>query len=160
MLRKTLVLTLITVIVIILLPIPEVAVADVTLEGDTYHCEYKWEYKNSKWTYTARIAKWDYDDYHSIPVEQRKNYGFMVTTLDPEVKEIGNKLHELAAKEGYSSYDEASFVLAFVQSLRYTPDILTGYDEYPRFPVETLVDDGGDCEDTAILYATLIRIIG
>jgi len=33
------------------------------------------------------------------------------------------------------------------------------YDEYPRFPVETLVDDGGDCEDTSILFATLMLIL-
>jgi hypothetical protein len=51
--------------------------------------------------------------------------------------------------------------LAFVQSLPYTSDNVTeGYNEYPRFPIETLVDDGGDCEDTSILFATLTLIWG
>lgn len=69
-------------------------------------------------------------------------------------------MHGLALKEGYGAYDEVSAILAFVQSLRYTSDSAsTGYDEYPRFPVETLVDDGGDCEDTAILFATLVLIL-
>jgi hypothetical protein len=46
---------------------------------------------------------------------------------------------------------------ARVQSLPYTSDdVTTGFDEYPRFPLETLVDDGGDCEDSAILTAALI----
>jgi len=52
-------------------------------------------------------------------------------------------------------------VLAFVQSLPYTSDsVTTGRDEYPRFPIETLVDDGGDCEDTSILFATLTLLMG
>lgn len=32
--------------------------------------------------------------------------------------------------------------------------------EYPKYPLETLVDEVGDCEDTAILYAALIRTLG
>jgi len=48
-----------------------------------------------------------------------------------------------------------------VQSLPYTSDNeTTGYDEYPRYPIETLVDNGGDCEDTAILAAALIDAMG
>ena len=34
------------------------------------------------------------------------------------------------------------------------------YLEYPRFPLETLVDGGGDCEDTSFLFATLTLIMG
>lgn len=30
----------------------------------------------------------------------------------------------------------------------------------PRCPVETLVEQAGDCEDTAILYASLVRTLG
>jgi hypothetical protein len=33
-------------------------------------------------------------------------------------------------------------------------------DEYPRYPVETLFDRGGDCEDTSILVATLLDSLG
>jgi hypothetical protein len=45
--------------------------------------------------------------------------------------------------------------------LEYTSDLVTeGYDEYPRYPIETLVDKGGDCEDTAILAASIIRGMG
>jgi hypothetical protein len=74
---------------------------------------------------------------------------------------VGNKLHEAASQEGYGAYETISFMLAFVQSLPYTSDsVTTGFDEYPRFPLETLVDNGGDCEDTAILFATLVLIEG
>jgi hypothetical protein len=61
----------------------------------------------------------------------------------------------------YGSYDKVSFVLAFVQSLQYTSDNVTeGFNEYPRFPIETIVDDGGDCEDTSILFASITLSMG
>jgi hypothetical protein len=41
------------------------------------------------------------------------------------------------------------FLLSFVQSLRYYSE----KGEYPRYPTETVIDKGGDCEDTAILMA-------
>ncbi len=74
---------------------------------------------------------------------------------------LADKLNASAQSLGYGSYDQVSFVLAFVQSLPYTSDnVTTGNDEYPRFPIETLVDDGGDCEDTSILFASLTLIMG
>lgn len=48
-----------------------------------------------------------------------------------------------------------------MQSLPYALDSVTSpHDEYPRYPIETLVDEGGDCEDTSILLASLIHSMG
>jgi len=48
-----------------------------------------------------------------------------------------------------------------VQSLPYTVDsVTTSFDEYPRYPIETLVDNGGDCEDTSILLAAIVDKLG
>ena len=55
-----------------------------------------------------------------------------------------------------SMRDELEAQLAFVQHLRY----LQERGEYPRYPMETVIDRGGDCEDTAILMAFLARRIG
>jgi hypothetical protein len=62
-------------------------------------------------------------------------------------------------KENTDSKTEAAHqVVAFVQSIPYSKDyISTGYNEYPRYPIETLVDGSGDCEDTAILTAALLK---
>ncbi|HEX3012335.1 MAG TPA: transglutaminase-like domain-containing protein, partial [Syntrophomonadaceae bacterium] len=50
---------------------------------------------------------------------------------------------------------------AFVQSFPYVSDsISTPSDEYPRYPVETLLQKEGDCEDTAILTAVLLNELG
>lgn len=49
-----------------------------------------------------------------------------------------------------------NMVVDFVQSLEYQAEA----GEYPKYPVETLVDGGGDCEDTAILLAALLDQLG
>ena len=52
-------------------------------------------------------------------------------------------------------------VVSFIQSLPYTSDnVTTGFDDYPRYPIETLVHDGGDCEDTSILASALLDLMG
>jgi len=71
------------------------------------------------------------------------------------------KIQKAAHEAGFSEYETVEFAASFVQSLPYTDDsITTPYDEYPRYPVETLVDGGGDCEDTSILLASLIDKMG
>ena len=38
--------------------------------------------------------------------------------------------------------------------------VTTEWNEYPRYPLETLFDRGGDCEDTSILVAALLDRMG
>lgn len=53
---------------------------------------------------------------------------------------------------------KVDFLIDFVQNLPYVPDdIGTGYDDYTKHMVETLVDGGGDCEDTAVMLASLLQ---
>jgi hypothetical protein len=52
---------------------------------------------------------------------------------------------------------------AFLHETWYIMGQLTGYvtddtlHETPRYPLETLLSGGGDCEDTSILFASLIK---
>lgn len=48
------------------------------------------------------------------------------------------------------------FCLRFVQSIDYHPD---RGGEYPRYPSEMVMDGWGDCEDSAILLALLVRML-
>jgi len=73
------------------------------------------------------------------------------------IEGLANELSEAARARGLNRAEKAQFVANFVQSLPYTSDnVTTGYDEYPRYPLETLVDKGGDCEDTSILACALL----
>ena len=138
----------------------------VNAQVDYYHEDFEWSYKGLDWTWSLDIPKASYEAYKSVSVSTRlhyqaSGYGFLTTTNDAYLQMVAEKLKEASSQEGYESYDEVSFVLAFIQSLPYTSDSVTsGYDEYPRFPLETLVDNGGDCEDTSILFATLTLIMG
>lgn len=61
-----------------------------------------------------------------------------------------------AQKEGYNEWELVNLVIDFVQSLEYQTE--TG--EYPKYPIETLKDGGGDCEDTAILLSAVLDELG
>ena len=140
--------------------------SEVKAQDDYYHQHFEWNYKGYDWTWSLDIPKTLYEAYKNVPVSTRleyqaSGYGFLTTTNDAYLQMVAEKLQEASSQEGFESYDEVSFVLAFIQSLPYTSDSVTsGHDEYPRFPLETLVDNGGDCEDTAILFATLTIIMG
>lgn len=47
-------------------------------------------------------------------------------------------------------------ILEYVRDIPFVHDV----GEYPRFPIETIVDNCGDCEDKAILCASLLTIAG
>jgi hypothetical protein len=155
----------ISLILIVSTPIFTLKPATAQTSG-TYDKTFSWDYDGKHWNWNLSIPVALYDAYKNVPVYTRtKNgpsgYGFLTTTDDAYVQMVAQKLNETATGQGYSSYDKVSFVLAFVQSLPYTSDNVTeGYNEYPRFPIETLVDGGGDCEDTSVLFATITLIMG
>jgi len=45
----------------------------------------------------------------------------------------------------------------FESSIHYISD---GIDDFSKYPIETLAEGGGDCEDKSILFASLVRGIG
>lgn len=127
---------------------------------------YKWRYDNREWTYTSTYSSAVHnclahpdirDDYARFDYAQYVQARFD----DQAIAGMVEKFREVATTRGYSDREVAEFLLAFVQSLTYaTDDVTTPYDEWPRFPMETLYVQGGDCEDTAILYAALIQAMG
>ncbi|MEM4366690.1 MAG: hypothetical protein QW035_00985 [Candidatus Anstonellales archaeon] len=67
----------------------------------------------------------------------------------------------IRAKAAEIGADEAELALLFVQSINYEVDALYApYDDYPKYPIETIVDGFGDCEDTTILLASLLMNMG
>jgi hypothetical protein len=71
-----------------------------------------------------------------------------------------NRLKDASESKSYRARNDYHNVVAFVQNIAYEKDIdpVTGAEsEYPKHPIETLADGNGDCEDTAILAAALLR---
>lgn len=118
---------------------------------------FEWHYKGNLYSITVNIAG---EDYYTYSLRERvSNYASYVISDDQSVNEVAYKLNHIAVEElRLSSYKKAEFILAFVQSMKYMLDNQTkGMIEYPRYPVETLVDGGGDCEDSAILFVSIIQ---
>jgi len=84
------------------------------------------------------------------------DYGVYVSDTydDPYLKDLVGKFETYANQRDQDDLAVINHMMSFVQNLEYTTDkVGTGYNEYPKFPIETLVDKDGDCEDTCILLA-------
>lgn len=80
---------------------------------------------------------------------------------DPYIDSLVSDLREFGNRQGYSDRQLVNHAVAVVQQMEYTQDkAATGYNEYPKYPIETLVDRGGDCEDSCILLAQLLQKLG
>ncbi len=125
--------------------------------------EYSWVYGGKDWTWELVVYQSMYDYFKEMPRPPTINYSVYVTNPldDSYIDRLVEDINEAAAEENYSEYQTVEFATAFVQNLPYTVDsVTTPFDEYPRYPIETLVDNGGDCEDTSILLASILDSMG
>ena len=133
---------------------------------DYYEVEHSWKYKGKDCSITLNISKNLYNYYrndreHLAYVYQFNNgemppnyYSFMLSEFDrPVMQSIAKEFSRYA----HSEKDRIELALTFVQSLRYAFDTESkGKDEYVRYPVETLVDGCGDCEDKVALLVAIL----
>ncbi len=131
--------------------------------GNLINREYRWYYDNRLWSWSIYIHEGHYNYFKNLKRPATNDYSVYVTNPmdDQYIADLVNKFKKDVQKYGYTERETVEFIVSFVQSLQYVPDDLsTGYDEYPKYPLETLVDQGGDCEDTSILLASLLREMG
>lgn len=124
---------------------------------------YQWSYGWDIWTWQVQLPQGFYDYFRALPRPPTVDYSVYITNPydDDLIRTIVKRIEEAAQSSGYSEYETVSLAAAFVQSLPYTSDSVTaGFDEYPRYPIETLFDNGGDCEDTSILMAAILEEMG
>lgn len=99
--------------------------------------------------YTERLRILDYGAYTADGYDERS------------INSLVDQFRRYASENNLSDRQTINHMMAFVQQLKYAQDKpATGYNEYPKFPIETLYDRGGDCEDTSILLASLLQKFG
>ena len=130
-----------------------------------YFKTYTWNYNFKSYSFNVDIPIERYSYYKTLDVDRSPSsaseMASFVTADDVIVMEIANQLTTTAQRYTYDYYEIADFSLRFVQNLKYTYDnYTTPTNEYWRFPVETLVDETGDCEDTSVLYASIMEAMG
>ncbi len=140
--------------------------------GGLVNHEYTWKWKGDGYTVNLGI---DFEDYSYAkklyPIEERRQsrpnherdrtfvtLSYEDDRMSPYLKELADSLIDVY-KEKHSNVqmkDYLDYLLAFTQYIQYqTDEEYMGYSEYWKFPLETLYDEGGDCEDTSILFAAL-----
>ncbi|MFC7077770.1 hypothetical protein [Haloarcula halophila] len=111
--------------------------------------------------FTIRFAEQLYDYYQGRV--RTGNYGaYTSDTFDKNaISGITNSLEAYRDRNDMTDRQMIDHAIAWVQGMEYTQDKpATGYNEYPKYPLETLYDRGGDCEDTAILLAEVFNKLG
>ena len=124
---------------------------------------WKSEYDGYSYSVTYQINKNLYDFYRS-----KDRYG-QSTPNDCEsyIKEAQScaaadaviaEFNGLRTKYGWSEWQEMQEVITFVQTMPYMTDSdFIGRSEYLKYPIETLYDGTGDCEDFSFLLACLLK---
>jgi predicted transglutaminase-like cysteine proteinase len=122
--------------------------------------EYTWYYNGA---HTLKIPQvdWFSDYYQSLDRFDIIDYAAYV--FDPyDDGYIGFLVDLILQQKNFKTdVEKINFVASFVQSIEYKNDDPNNESyEYPRYPLETLHDKQGDCEDKAILTASLLQSLG
>lgn len=129
--------------------------------SETTTREYTQTVDNRKTEFTIQIptvlSKY-YKSRSRIP-----EYGAYVSDQydDQYIKSLTTDFERFGDRNGLSTREVIDHIIGFVQQLQYSRDkASTGFNEYPKYPTETLLDKGGDCEDTCILLASMLEQMG
>jgi len=119
--------------------------------------DFKWRYKWKNQQLSIPHPGFLYEHYSSVKRSYNEDYSLYVfDSYDNDyITLIANLL--LDKIDGKNDIDIINFAASFIQNLNYKKDSDTNESfEYPRYPIETIDNDGGDCEDLAILAASIL----
>ena len=129
--------------------------------GETLSKSFTWSYNKKIWNMNLEVSERKYDYYNSLPTPYVDSYvgdltySKMVSSDDESIIDVSQKLKKMADNEGFDEIQLAEFVLAFVQSKEYEWEM----GNYIKNPFLTLIGEG-DCEDSAILTASILGALG
>ena len=135
----------------------------ILVEGQSSNTYY-WTFKGKEYTLTWTLDSDDYEYYKNItkhrrPADDSERLSYF-TYNSRNIQQVASKLTDLS--RGMTNLDRANLVLKFVQlctDYQYDSEYI-GKSEYWKYPLETLFEARGDCEDTSILYCTLMKAMG
>jgi len=131
---------------------------------------YKWYYGGKNWELTIDIPEKKYTYYKEADVDRTPQNNLdssnlmaqFVTYKDKIIEDIALEINSIVEQENYNESQKINLILRFVQkNVEYNSDNDSkGCIEYWRYPIETLVDQVGDCEDSAVLFASITKALG
>jgi predicted transglutaminase-like cysteine proteinase len=85
----------------------------------------------------------------------------IVQTSYQDMAPVAQALEQLFAEKGITHpAQRLGYVQGMIQAVQYAKDTSTGFTEYPKYAVEFLVDEQGDCDDAAVAASALMRQLG
>ena len=129
---------------------------------------YTWISKGHEASITLDIPQDLYDYYKNQPhptnVTPETFADYTLNANDRQyLHDLLEKLKDSSNFKSYSARNDYRNVVAFVQNIVYKEDtdpVTNQPTDYWQYPVETLALGTGDCEDTAILSAALLKEMG
>lgn len=127
--------------------------------GETYKIKVNWKHKGLPYTTQFGI----HEDKYWFYKDQERGYccdGWekFSTPEDYTIKTIAKDITDVSLTTGETC--KTCIAIDFVESMVYEYDIdYIERDEYPKYPIETIIDEKGDCEDTSFLMASILQAI-
>lgn len=123
--------------------------------------QMQWQYGGYEFTLQLSLDESTYNYYKGLSKkEPQQNYAQELNS-HPYLLDIASQLDEDAKTLGYTGFQMVEYLTAFVQqTIKYQPDPYNNGWDYPKYPIETLMEKVGDCEDSAALLVALLKTFG
>lgn len=125
--------------------------------GETQTITVHWRHNNQPFTTQFGIAEdkyWYYKDQNRTTAADSK----FATPHDPVIQTIAHDIADASVSTGDSC--RLCLAIDFVESMTYQYDIdYNANPEYPKYAIETIIDERGDCEDTSFLMASILEAL-
>lgn len=130
--------------------------------GGNTHRRFEWNALGGEWWYELNISN-SITEYYENRYGRSSNYDMYVS--DPYgseyISNIADEFERWRDEYDLSQREIVNVAVSFVQGMQYTKDDVTSpFDQYTYYPVESLVERGGDCEDSVVLLAAILREFG
>lgn len=130
-------------------------------DSNQYHLEKVLNYTTySYYRSLDHSIDWSNAESHEDIIPQ---YARFATPNAPYVQELAQELKNMSIQNGYTTNAEiAEFIYSFVGNIPYQYDLDSegNTTEKPKYPIEMLFENGGDCEDASALYISLVESLG
>lgn len=138
-------------------------VGSFTRISSTLTLDYHWSFDDEEWNLNVTIPMQDYLEARVFTrsMVSPQSYSVFVTPDQSSVAQIAGYLMNVSTSRNYIPTMQILFAMAFVKAFPYALDDYThDISNYANFPIETLVEGLGDCEDHAALFVSIVRAMG
>jgi len=147
---------------------PKVIIKEVeNSDGDLIQKTFRWTFEPKgnpvpvEQEIVLKISRNRFEEFKSKP-RYDQEYNRYAEEEMPEIRDLALAFQVLHSNHKWSTFNQAFNILTFVQScIPYSFDKdTTPQSDWPRYPIETLMDGTGDCEDVAILCGAILARLG